>query len=192
MEAPLLQVRGEHVEVTDDAEGIAAASRIFRDGGFVRFPALVPDATLRSWESTGAPEGVDVRGRLAALLADPRVLDVISRIVGEEAAEFRADRAPPLGDEGWHEGPSRRCLAALAVHVGRDACRGSTLEMRPKHRSDVITIPTTTPGDAVLFRFDGGLEYRMCSGTDAPEATFTGRFVRPDTPPSLPEPPRRG
>ena len=65
------------------------------------------------------------------------------------------------------------------------ACRGSTLEMRRKDRGDVVTIPTTTPGDAVLFRFDGALEYRMHCGTDTPEATFTGRFVRPDEPPSI-------
>jgi len=183
--------------VSGDGAGLAAAHGGFRDGGFTRFPALVDDATLRSWaEAGGAGEdggpGAAMRGRLAALLADPRVLAVVTRIVGEEAAEFRADRASPLGDEGWHEGPSRRCLAALAVHVGHGACRGSTLEMRRKDRADVVTIPTTTPGDAVLFRFDGALEYRMCCGTDTPEATFTGRFVRPDEPPSIPQPPRGG
>jgi hypothetical protein len=185
MEAPLLQIRGDHVEVSDDAEAIAAACRVFRDGGFLRFPALLDAAALRAFGGDGEP-----RRRIAALLSDPRVLGVVGRIVGDDAAEFRADRAPPLGDEGWHPGPTRRCLAALAVHVGSDACRGSTLEMRRSDRKDVVSIPTTTPGDAVLFRFDGDLEYRMCPGTETVDTTFTGRFVRPDEPPSMPLPRR--
>ncbi len=199
MEAPLCQIRGSRIDVSDDPREIVAAVRVFHRGWFLRLPAFLDAQTLARAKAEIASEplklevhegvGVEVNRREGAtvrrmdfFLSQRPVLDLVAQLtrvprVGSFTGRIYRMESGGAHYDGWHDDYHHGRVAALSVNVGVPH-QGGCLLMRRKGFDEHISIPNTTPGDAVLFRLSDTLEHRVSTVEgDAPKTAYAGWFV---------------
>jgi hypothetical protein len=199
MQAPLIQICGARVDVTDDEREIDRAAHVFHEGWFLRLPAFLDAATLaRAQEDIASRPmkveehpgvGVELNhregktvARFDFLLSDRRVRELVARLsraprVGSFFGRIYRMQSGGQHYDGWHDDDKDSRVCALTVNVG-EPHRGGCLTMRRKGFEETVSIPNTTPGDAVLFRIASQLEHRVTDVEgDAPKTAYAGWFL---------------